>query len=111
MSQQQPPTPSEDIEKAKINLETAQIAWRDLERFFASGIVIYVAPTLPMVDVAYAIAQDNVTLVKSWMESRQLEHVSDAQAIQWHKDDTMVWSVVVKPWVLVQEIVHPSPAS
>ena len=32
----------EDIEKAKINLETAKISWSELLRFFAGGTVLKV---------------------------------------------------------------------
>lgn len=94
----------ESVEKGKINLETAKIAWKELERFFAAGSVIYVAPQLALIDVAYALSQDDLTQFKAWMDKSLVEHVSDQQAIKWHESEATVWSVVVKPWVLVQDI-------
>lgn len=94
----------EDIEKAKINLETAKIAWKGLERFFAAGSVIYVSPELELVDVAYALSCDDTEHFKTWMQNGKVEHVTDQQAITWHEADATLWSVVIKPWVLVQEI-------
>ncbi len=85
-----------------LNAQTATIAWRDLQRYFAAGTVIYVAPELDLVAVAYQIAQDNRVQVARWMEAGKLGAVADQQARDWLARDALVWSVVVKPWVLVQ---------
>lgn len=89
--------------KEKINLETSQIAWKELLRFFASGSAVFVAPELDLVDVAYQFSIDNKNQVALWMENKQLSPVSDQQAINWLERDAEVWAVVVKPWILVQE--------
>ncbi len=94
----------EAVEKGKINLETAKIAWQDLERFFAAGTVVYVSPELALIDVAYALSRDNSEQFKAWMDANKVAHVSDEQAIVWHESDASVWSVVVNPWILVQDI-------
>jgi len=52
----QPVTP--DVEREKINLETSQIPWQQLQRFFAKGEVLFVASELDLVDVAYQFSQD-----------------------------------------------------
>ncbi|MBL1432114.1 MAG: DUF2288 domain-containing protein [Gammaproteobacteria bacterium] len=93
----------ESVEKGKINLETAKINWQDLERFFAAGSIVYVVPQLALIDVAYALSQDDTTQFKAWMDENLVAHVSDQQAIAWHKSEATVWSVVVKPWILVQD--------
>lgn len=87
----------------KLNLETAPIAWRDLQTFFASGAVIYVATTQDMLLVAEQLAADNAPLVKEWMEQGLVGQVTDEQALRWYEQDATLWSVVIKPWVLVQE--------
>ncbi len=104
MTEKEQQTALENIEKAKINLETAKIAWQELERFFAAGSVIYVADDLALIDVAYALSQDDSERFKTWMAEGKVEHISDQQAIKWHEEKASVWSVVVRPWVLVQEI-------
>jgi hypothetical protein len=92
-----------DIAREKVNLETSQIAWKELQRFFANGSAIYVAPDLDLVDVAYQFSIDNKDQVALWMQNNQLALVSDRQATDWFKKDAEVWAVVVKPWILVQE--------
>ena len=41
-----------DVERARINSETSKIAWQELQRFFAQGIAVAVAPQLDLVEVA-----------------------------------------------------------
>jgi hypothetical protein len=94
---------NDDLLQAKVNLETAPIAWSELQRFFASGTAVYVAPELDLTRVATAMAQDNAAQIKHWMDANQVQPVSDPQAEQWCRDDATVWAVVVKPWVVVQE--------
>lgn len=93
----------EKLLRGQINLETAQIAWRELQRYFASGATIFVSPTLDLVDVAYQIAQDNAAQVAAWMEEGQIARVTDDQALGWYEADALVWAVVARPYVLIQE--------
>ncbi|QEY18339.1 DUF2288 family protein [Cellvibrio sp. KY-GH-1] len=90
----------------QLNLETAQIHWRELQRFFASGNAIAVDPSLDLTHVAAEIAADNAAQLKEWMEAGLVDAVKDAQALQWYEADSLVWAVVIKPWVLVQPIIE-----
>ena len=92
-----------EILKAKLNLETAQVCWHDLQRFFASGSVIAVAPELDLTAVAVQVSLDNSAQIKQWMSAGQLSQVSDKQAQSWYDVNTPLWTCVVKPWVLVQD--------
>ncbi len=89
----------------QLNLETAQIHWRELQRFFASGNAIAVDPSLDLTHVAAEIAADNAAQLKEWMEAGLVDAVKDTQALQWYEADALVWAVVIKPWVLVQPTV------
>lgn len=91
------------LEKEKVNLETAKIAWTDLQRFFAKGEVIWIDAKLDLVEVAHQFSIDNKTQVKNWLENQQIALVSDNQALQWFETNAQLWAVVVKPWILVQE--------
>jgi hypothetical protein len=93
---------SQDLYRAKVNLETAQIAWKELQRFFASGVALVVSRDLDLVEVAYQISADNVDLIRQWTQDGKLVKVSDTQAAEWFEEDALVWAVVVSPWVLVQ---------
>ncbi len=94
----------QEIKRAKLNLETAQMAWRDMQRYFASGVALYVSPELDLVDAAWQMSEDNITQIREWMDSGQFGKVSDGQAAQWFNSDARLWAVVVSPWVLVQPV-------
>lgn len=89
----------------QINLETAQIHWHELQRFFASGNAIAVDPTLDLTHVAAQIVADNAAQIKEWMEAGLVDVVKDSQAQIWYEQNALVWAVVIKPWVLVQVII------
>lgn len=91
-----------NLAREKINLETSQIAWKELQRFFANGTAIYVAPELDLTEVAYQFSIDNKNQVNQWLQAGQVNRVSDSQALAWYQVDTLVWAVVVKPWLLIQ---------
>ena len=93
-----------ELERAKIVSETAKIPWRELQRFFAGGKVIWITTGLDLVDVAEAIQRDDLASVQAWTESGKLAGASDDQAKRWIASDALLWAVVIKPWVLVQEI-------
>jgi len=88
---------------ANLNRETAPIAWRDLQRFFASGNAIAVAPELDLIEVGATLADDKAAQLSEWMQQGKVDAVSDAQAQAWFEADAQVWALVIRPWVLVQE--------
>jgi hypothetical protein len=92
-----------ELYRAKLNLETGHIAWRELQRFFASGVAMVVSPELDLVEVAWQIAEDNAVQIAAWMQTAQLGNVSDEQALTWYAADAQLWAVVVNPYVLVQD--------
>ena len=93
----------QEILRAKVNLETSHIAWKELQRFFASGGAIAVSSDLDLVEVAFQISEDNKKQVAQWLSAGLIGPVGDAQALAWYEADAEVWAVVVSPYVLVQE--------
>ncbi len=93
-----------ELERAKIISETAKIPWQELQRFFAAGKVIWVTGDLDLVEVAWAVQRDDVKQVGAWTEQHKLAAVTDDQARQWVADDSLLWTVAIKPWVLVQDL-------
>lgn len=91
-----------EVYRVKLNQETAQIAWKELQRFFAKGEALAVAADLDLVEVAFQMSEDNAAQIRHWVEAGKLGKVSDAQAAAWFESDALVWAVVVSPWVLVQ---------
>jgi len=56
------------LSRKKINQETSQILWAELQRFFASGLAIHVDREFDLVDVAWRFAQDDKHQVESWLK-------------------------------------------
>ena len=97
-------TPS-DILRAKLNLETAQLGWPELERHFARGDVIKVAVGVDLIDAALHLAENNTASVEAWLADGRIARAGIADAEDWHARQPLFWAVVVAPWVLVQEVV------
>lgn len=95
-------TNQQEIYRAKVNLETSRIAWKELQRFFASGSAVAVSAELDLVEVAFQISEDNKAQVEQWLAAGQIGQVTDEQALAWYEADADVWAVVVSPYVLVQ---------
>jgi hypothetical protein len=96
-------TPTEiNLIREKVNLETSQIPWQELLRFFANGTAVAVSAELDLIEVAYQFSVDNKDLVEQWLKENKVGKVTDEQAKAWLAADVMVWAVVVKPWLLVQ---------
>jgi hypothetical protein len=95
---------SSEIFRTKVNLETAQIAWKELQRYFAGGVALAVAAELDLVEVAYQMSQDNAAQIRQWIAAGKFGKVADEQAKCWLAADEILWAVVVSPWVLVQPV-------
>ncbi len=99
-----PTNPEQDeVLYAKINMETAQIPWKELERYFAAGRIISVHDSVDMIQVATLMASDDVKTISDMLEKKQIEKVTDSQAQIWSDSDATLWAVVVRPWILVQQ--------
>lgn len=93
---------SEEL-RQKINLETASIEWNELVRYFAKGMVVVIGRDLDLIKVAERFAADDQAQVTTWIEQSNITRAQDDDARRWHEQNTEFWSVVVAPWVLVQE--------
>ena len=50
---------------------------------------------------------DDVRTVRTWFEAGDLAHVNDALANLWFEHNTELWTVVVNPYILVEERKKP----
>jgi hypothetical protein len=87
---------------AKLNRETSQIAWSELQEFYQQDAVIVAAPHVDLVLAAAAMAEDDTVSVARWLKDGGLLKASQAQHEAWLQEEAKVWAVVVAPWVLVQ---------
>ncbi len=109
MPSEQPPgqslQPINELDEARAQIlsETAEIGWQELARHFAAGDTLAVDPALDLIEVAFQLHQDNATQLAGWLSEGLVAPVSDELAQRWFNHDQLVWTCVVKPWVLVQE--------
>ena len=82
--------------------QTARIHWHELQKPYARGAVVQVAPGLNLVDVAVQLGMDNTAAFQRWIAAGDVAAVSDDQAREWYNQNTELWAVVAAPWVLVQ---------
>lgn len=94
---------NEEELRQKINLETGRIGWQELARYFAKGYVVVVDPSLDLVDVAVKFCADNKAQFESWTHDGLIHRAQDDDARRWNENNSVFWSCVVAPWVLVQE--------
>lgn len=97
--------PDADLLRHKLNLESGKLAWPELERHYARGVVIVISAELELVEVAASFAEDKKSNVEKWMNTGQIHRANDEDARQWSVSKPVFWSIVVAPWVLAQEIV------
>ena len=89
---------------SRLNSETSKTFWIELLPFFAKGMVIRVSHNLDLIEVAYQLSKDNKKQIEEWMENKLISKVTDELATTWHENNMLVWTVVIKPWVLVQPV-------
>lgn len=86
-----------------LNAQTGRVAWAELQRHFARGVVLNVAPGMDLVEVAARVVEDDRASVEDWMQAGRLAKASMDDARRWERDQCRFWAVVAAPWVLVQE--------
>lgn len=88
---------------ARLNSETAKISWLELQKHYASGTVLGVAPGADIIKVAIALSEDNAPQIQAWLSDKSVFEVADQQAMKWYENQTILWALVIPPFVLVQE--------
>jgi hypothetical protein len=88
---------------AKLLGETAPITWAELQPFFARGAVLWADGNQDLIAMATALAENDQTQVRQWLDAGLLGKLEDATAADLAQRQPSLWAVVVAPWVLVQE--------
>lgn len=88
--------------KTKLLGETARCPFSELQRFFAQGSLLRVELGVDLMDVGVALALDDTEKFQQWMAAGQVASLEDTVAASWMDGDTELWTMVVRPWILVQ---------
>ncbi|MBU57803.1 MAG: hypothetical protein CL543_02910 [Alcanivorax sp.] len=70
----------------------------------ARGQTVAVAGDLDLIEVAVAFAEDRAEQLQQWRAQGRVDGVQDEQARAWFEAGQELWTVVVRPWVLVQPV-------
>ncbi|SMF13056.1 DUF2288 family protein [Pseudobacteriovorax antillogorgiicola] len=87
----------------KLSAEQDVLPWADLVRHFAFGRLFLVAPELDLTRAAAAIANDQASLIKTWMDQGLFLTPSATQVESWQDAQTQFLVNIVSPFVVVQE--------
>lgn len=90
-------TPEDKLEKY-----TGEVSWSYLKPHFEAGALLFVDPSLDLVEVGKAVGNDEVERVKQWRSSGDLLTPSQPHADFWEESKVTFKAVVVSPFVLVQ---------
>lgn len=94
---------SDEELRTHLHGETSKLPWSELEKHFARGVVFKVEQGLDILDVAIVIARDDKDNLKLWLDDKKVMEVDVEDAKKWHEASASLWSVVVSPFILVQE--------
>lgn len=89
--------------KQKLNMETAKLHWKDLQLFFAKGNLLRVEPSEDLLTVAEYIASNNQTQIEQLIAESKIAFATPEWVKNNCKTDTLLWTVVVAPYVLCQQ--------
>ncbi|MBW4444235.1 MAG: DUF2288 domain-containing protein [Plectolyngbya sp. WJT66-NPBG17] len=91
--------------KAELRESLDEAAWEWLMPHADRDAVILVAESLDLVDVGYAIANDQATSVEQWIQDCLIYKPSIEQKAVWSEDQTKRFqALILQPYVLIQEL-------
>jgi hypothetical protein len=86
-----------------LNAQTGRITWPELARHFARGMVVCVNRELDLIEVAQCLVDDQAKRIAQLHKEGVVHRAQDEDAVRWEAGGTEFWSVVVAPWILIQE--------
>ncbi len=91
--------------RAELQESIDEAEWNWLEPHSQRDSLIVVTAGLSLVDVGYAIANDETLHVQHWIEEALIQKPSAAQLQAWgHDRGKRFKALIVQPYVLVQEM-------
>lgn len=88
----------------QLTEEIAEIDWNALIPHAQRDGVIIVSPSLNLIDVGVAMANDSVALIQNWISQQLIRKPSADELSHWNEHpDKQFLSLIVQPFVLIQE--------
>jgi hypothetical protein len=91
--------------KAQLKEQLAQMEWNSLIPHAQRDALIVVNKDLDLVEVGFAIANDNTTVVQNWISEQLIQKPSSHQLSSWNNDLSKKFqTIIVQPFVLVSPV-------
>ena len=86
----------------KLEKYTGTVSWEYLKPHFQNEALIYVDPSLSIIEVGEAFTKDDSSKVAAWRESGEILAPSQPHADFWERSEALFAALVVSPFVLIQ---------
>jgi hypothetical protein len=91
--------------RSELSETIDEAEWEWLIPHVKRDAVIVVSSDLDLLDVAEAIANDNIPSVQRWIDEQLISKPSNQQLGQWNNNQQKRFNtLIIQPYVLVQEI-------
>ena len=89
--------------RKKLESESGYLTWQELEKHFARGAIRVISKDSDLIEMAIDIAQNNTDKIASALANNIIYEPNNSQALNWQQQNSTFQSVVVAPFVLIQE--------
>lgn len=93
---------AEDL-RAELKNMAGLVRWELLKPHAARDAIIVVNPQLELTEVGAALAADNTQLVARWVNEQLIAKPTADQLAQWGTKNKLFTSLIVQPYVLIQD--------
>ncbi|MGB3300828.1 MAG: DUF2288 domain-containing protein [Phormidesmis sp.] len=93
---------SKDLHAELANM-IGPVQWQWLEPQLKRDAVVIVNPHLDLAEVGVAVATDNAQAVEHWITEQLITKPNAQQLTRWRQDNKRFASLIVQPYVLVQD--------
>jgi len=95
--------PDSDSLREELEKTLGPAEWSLIRKQMAKDTIIVVAPSLELIEVALAVAKNEESSVRGWIDSGELSKPDLARLTEWERTpDRSFLCVVVHPFVLIQ---------
>jgi hypothetical protein len=101
---------TEDLH-AELTKLMGPVQWEWLKPHVQRDVVVIVHPDLDLAEVGVAIATDNTQAVERWITEQLILKPNAEQLVEWSRDNKCLTSLIVQPYVLVQDRLDSFPDS
>ena len=88
----------------KLEKYTGEVDWAYLKMPFEAEALLYVDPSLDLVEVGKAFAEDDAEAVKAWRSNGDIIQPGPPHAEYWEESGAKFQALVVSPFVLIQPV-------